>query len=259
MDVRDMPTPTENQESAPAQTGIMPGVTSRTMKITDEDAARAMTLLQKYKEQKKVLDNRLIENEEWWKFNEWELVNSGKTEEERVDPEPTSAWMFNSIINKHADFMDNFPAPNILAREESDKDAAKILSEVVPCILDQCEYEDTYSDTCWDKIKSGSGLYGIFWDKLKNGIGDITIKRCDILQMAWEPGTEDLQESPNLFYQSYVDNKILEAEYPRMQGQLGDGILSEIQDYQGDNKKFTLPRRPARGAPAFGGGRRSAR
>ena len=239
MDVRDMPTPTENQESASAQTGIMPGVTSRTMKITDEDAARAMTLLQKYKEQKKVLDNRLIENEEWWKFNEWELVNSGKTEEERVDPEPTSAWMFNSIINKHADFMDNFPAPNILAREESDKDAAKILSEVVPCILDQCEYENTYSDTCWDKIKSGSGLYGIFWDKFKNGIGDITIKRCDILQMAWEPGTEDLQESPNLFYQSYVDNKILEAEYPRMQGQLGDGILSEIQDYQGDNKKFT--------------------
>lgn len=239
MDVKDMPTPTENQESAPAQTGIMPGVTSRTMKITDEYAGRAMTLLQKYKDQKKELDERLVENEEWWKFHEWDLVNGGKTEAERVDPEPTSAWMFNSIINKHADFMDNFPAPNILAREESDKDAAKILSEVVPCIFDQCEYENTYSDTCWDKIKSGSGLYGIFWDKFKNGIGDITIKRCDILQMAWEPGTEDLQKSPNLFYQSYVDNKILEAEYPRMQGQLGDGILSEIQDYQGDNKKFT--------------------
>ena len=229
MDVRDMPTPTENQESAPAQTGIMPGVTSRTMKITDEDAGRAMTLLQKYKETKKALDERLVENEEWWKFHEWDLVNGGKTEAERVDPEPTSAWMFNSIINKHADFMDNFPAPNILAREESDKDAAKILSEVVPCILDQCEYENTYSDTCWDKIKSGSGLYGIFWDKFKNGIGDITIKRCDILQMAWEPGTEDLQESPNLFYQSYIDNKILEAEYPRMRASIFCLVMGSYQ------------------------------
>lgn len=231
MDVKNIPTPAANLETASDRSGII--------KITDDDAGKAMTLLQKYKEQKKALDERILENEVWWRFQEWDLVNRGKAESERVDPEPTSAWMFNSIINKHADFMDNSPAPNILAREESDKNAAKILSEVVPCILDQCEYEDTYSDTCWDKIKSGSGLYGIFWDRFKNGIGDITIKRCDILQMAWEPGIEDLQASPNLFYQSFVDNKILEAEYPQIRGQLGDGILSEAQDYLGDDKKFT--------------------
>lgn len=230
MDESVMREPETQQEQQPVQ---------GTLQITNEDAEKAMTLLQKYKEQKRALDNRLIENEEWWKFNEWELVNGGKPAEERIDPEPTSAWMFNSIINKHADFMDNFPAPNILAREESDKEAAKILSDVVPCILDQCDYEDAYSDTCWDKIKSGSGLYGIFWDRFKNGIGDIAIKRCDILQMSWEPGVEDIQESPNLFYQSYVDNKILETEYPWMKGSLGDGILSENQDYLGDNKKYT--------------------
>ena len=206
-------------------------------RITDEDAKKAMEILQKYKEGKRLLDERVLENEQWWEFKEWEILNYGRTE--RRDPEPVSAWMFNSIINKHADFMDNFPAPNILPREESDKEAARILSSVVPCILDQCDYEAVYNAECWDKLKSGTGIYGIFWDPYKNGIGDIEIRNCDVLNLTWEPGVEDIQKSPSLFYQSYVDNSIIEADYPEMKGKLGDGILSEIPDYIGEGRAYT--------------------
>lgn len=206
-------------------------------RIADEDAKKAMEILRKYKEGKRLLDERVLENEQWWEFKEWEILNYRRTE--RRDPEPVSAWMFNSIINKHADFMDNFPAPNILPREESDKEAARILSSVVPCILDQCDYEAVYNAECWDKLKSGTGIYGIFWDPYKNGIGDIEIRNCDVLNLTWEPGVEDIQKSPSLFYQSYVDNSIIEADYPEMKGKLGDGILSEIPDYIGEGRAYT--------------------
>ena len=56
MDVKNIPTPAANLETASDRSGII--------KITDDDAGKAMTLLQKYKEQKKVLDERILENEE---------------------------------------------------------------------------------------------------------------------------------------------------------------------------------------------------
>lgn len=197
-------------------------------KLGKEEAKKALALLQKYKTGKQNLNNRVIENERWWRFKEWEIIGGGK---ETKDPRPVSAWMFNSIINKHADFMDNYPSPNILPREESDKDAAKILSSVLPCILDQCDYEKVYGDDCWDKLKYGTGIYGIFWDPMKNGTGDIELRAVDILNMYWEPGVEDIQKSPHLFYQTVMDNDQIVGMYPQMNGKLGGGPLLETARY----------------------------
>ncbi len=194
--------------------------------IGDNEAKRALELLQRYKEGKAALDQRILENEKWWKLQGWDVINGGKTDEKEA--KPTSAWLFNSIINKHADFMDNFPAPNILPREESDKETAKILSDVVPCILDQCNYEDVYDELCYQKLKFGTGIYGVFWDARKNGIGEIDIRTCDILNLFWEPGIRKLQDSPNLFYQSYMDNDTLESMYPQLKGKLGSSPVSDI-------------------------------
>ena len=101
------------------------------------EVAKAEMELQRYKAWKSKLNERLIENEKWWEFKQWEVINEGK--KKGHDPEPKSGWLFNSIINKHADFMDNFPTPNILPREEDDKKTAELLSSVVSCILDQNE------------------------------------------------------------------------------------------------------------------------
>lgn len=196
--------------------------------VGEKEIKKMLADLQIYKADKELLNARLIENEKWWEFRQWEVIRKNTTSK---DPEPKSGWLFNSLINKHADFMDNFPAPNILPREESDKGTAKILSSVVECVLEQNEYEDRYSAACWDKIKSGPGVYAVLWDPNKDGIGDIVVKNVDILNMYWEPGVEDIQDSPNLFYQYLADNETLEAAYPQLRGKLGSGN-AEIARYQ---------------------------
>ena len=68
-----------------------------------------------------------------------------------------SAWLFNTILNKHADAMDNQPEPVVLPREEGDADAARVLGEVLPVILEQCGMQRLYSDLWWYKLKAGTG------------------------------------------------------------------------------------------------------
>lgn len=79
----------------------------------------------------------------------WEIINKKNGNKNIYDPQPVSAWLFNSIANKHADVMDNYPEPNVLPREESDTESAKVLSEILPVILEQRGFEDTYSNTWW--------------------------------------------------------------------------------------------------------------
>ena len=180
-------------------------------KIDKPEIEKAVRVLQEYKKGKSNLENKVIENEQWWKMRHWEYIRKG--EKEAI--EPTSAWLFNSIANKHADAMDNYPEPNVLARALDDEDAAKQLSTILPVILEQNRYEDVYSDTWWYKLKQGTGIKGIFWNSNKNnGLGDIDIKRCDILNLFWEPGITDIQESKNLFHVSMMDNDVLKELYP---------------------------------------------
>lgn len=208
---------------------------TKKLPIGEEEIRKMEAELHRYKAGKKELNDRLIENEKWWEFKQWEVIRGGKTKDK--DPEPTSGWLFNSIINKHADFMDNFPAPNVLPREESDKATAEMLSSVVECILEQNEYEDRYNEACWNKIKSGPGVYAVLWDPYKDGIGDIVIKNVDILNMYWEPGVEDIQDSPNLFYQYLMENETLETMYPQLKGKVGNGN-AEIARYQTGNQEI---------------------
>jgi len=120
--------------------------------IGQKQVQEAYQILQKYKAGKANLEQRLIRNEQWYKLRHWEYLRS-KEEGEQV--EPVSAWLFNSIANKHADAMDNFPAPNILPREKNDVQEAKTLSSVMPVLLQQCDFEQVYSDAWDDKLKGG--------------------------------------------------------------------------------------------------------
>ena len=193
--------------------------------IGKEQILRASQTLRKYKEGKANLEKRIIDNEQWYKLRHWECMRDPKNE-----VQPTSAWLFNCIANKHADAMDNFPSPNILPREEGDKGEAEMLSSIIPVILDQCEFEQTYSDVWNYKLKTGTGIYGVFWDKSKlNGLGDIAIKKIDIINLFWQSGITDIQDSRNLFHVELVDNELLEQIYPQLRGKLSSATIDVAQ------------------------------
>ncbi len=201
--------------------GITNGFRALTQAIGREQVQRATVILQKYKEGKANLDTRIVDNELWYKLRHWECMRDKKD-----DVQPTSAWLFNCIANKHADAMDNFPSPNILPREEGDKPEAERLTSIIPVILDQCEFEAVYSDVQNYKLKMGTGIYGVFWDNSKlNGLGDISVRKIDILNLFWESGITDIQKSQNIFHIELADNDILVGAYPQLAGKLTNATL----------------------------------
>lgn len=205
--------------------------TLHTPPIGRESVQKATAILNSYKRSKANLERRIVENEQWWKLRHWELIRK----KESRDPEPASAWLFNSIANKHADVMDNYPSPTILPRERDDVEAAKLLSKIVPVILEYNNFEETYSDVWWYKLKNGTGCYGVFWNnELLDGFGDIDIRRQDILNLFWEGGIRNIQDSRNLFSVELVDREILEQTYPHLKGKLSSGGI-DITGYLYDD------------------------
>ena len=195
--------------------------------IGREQIQAAQQTLQKYKEGKANLERRIVENEQWFKLRHWECMRKAETNA----VEPSSGWLFNSIANKHADAMDNYPSPNVLPREEGDKGEAEMLSSILPVILEQNDFEETY-DNVWDyKLKAGTGIYGVYWDKEKlNGLGDISIRKVDIINLFWESGITDIQRSRNFFHVDLMDNDLLLGAYPQLEGKLGNSTL-DISKY----------------------------
>ena len=185
--------------------------------IGEEEVRKAEETLRKYKEGKANLENRIVENEQWYKMQHWAQIRSKNA----GDPEPASAWLLNCIANKHADAMDNYPEPNVLPREQDDKADAELLSSVLPVVLEQNEYEQTYSDMWWYKLKTGTGVTGVFWSPVKNsGLGDIDIRDIDLLNLFWEPGITDIQKSRNLFHVDLVDRDLIAEAYPALKNKL---------------------------------------
>ena len=204
--------------------------------VGKKEIEEAQGILQKYKQGKQNLEQRVVEDELWWELRHWEAIRHKKTSLGTLGEvlEPTSAWLFNVLLNKHADVMDNAPEPIILPRERSDEDSAKMLTSVVPVILENRHYEDTYSDAWWEKLKHGTSCYFVGWNpKLENGLGDIEVKQLDLLNIFWEPGIEDIQDSRNLFIVELVDKDLLEEQYPEHIGHL-DGDAIDIAKYNYD-------------------------
>lgn len=187
-------------------------------RIREEDVRKAAETVRKYKDGKAMLENRLKEDELWYRVRHWEAVRKKFNPD---IPEPSSAWLFNALANKHADAMDNYPEPNVLPREAGDQQEAKKLSSILPCIMEAAEFEDTYSDTWWGKLKHGTGAYFIGWNPEKeNGLGDIDIHELDLLDVYWEPGIKDIQDSRNLFIAGVAETEDLETQYPQFKGKL---------------------------------------
>ena len=193
-------------------------------KIGAEELRRANGILKKYKEGKTRLEQRIIDNEQFWKLRHWEQMEKEGQGGNSGDPQPASGWLVNCILSKHADAMDCYPAPTVLPREPDDRQEAQRLSRILPVVLKKNQFKRTYSSAWWYKLKSGCAVYGVFWDGTKlGGLGDISVKRMDLLNLFWEPGVTDIQDSAHFFSTELVDNDKLLAEYPQLEGKLGRG------------------------------------
>ena len=169
------------QMATGAPQGGVPGIQVMAQVIGKKEVQEARQTLQKYKEGKANLEQKIIESEQWYKLRNWECMRKGSGTNQ---VEPVSGWLFNSIANKHADAMDNYPSPNILPREEGDKAEAEMLTSIIPVILEQNNFEQVYDTEVDDKLKGGTGVYGVYWDASKlNGLGDIAVEDEDILSL----------------------------------------------------------------------------
>lgn len=200
-------------------------------KIDAEAVRKASEILRKYKEGKARLEQKIIHNEEFWKLRQWNYMNDGKD-----DFKPATAWLWSCIQARYSDAMDSYPTCNFQPRQEDDKGEAVKLSSIVPVILEQNRYEDVYSDVVWYTLKHGGSVQGIFWDGSKhNGLGDITVKKIDLINFFWQPGITDIQESQNIFNTELVPNEILEQRYPQTVGKLGAKTITLAKYLYDDN------------------------
>lgn len=207
-------------------------ITEGTQVIDKKAIEKAAETLKEYKDGKKNLEDRIVEEEKWWKLRHWDVIGKGETGDR---PQPTSAWLFNGIAAKHADIMDNYPEPNVLPREKGDEQSAKILSSILPVIYERNNYEETYSDAAWYKLKHGVSAKGVFWNtELEEGLGDIDTQFIDLLNIFYEPGITNIQSSRNLFIVSLKDNDLLELEYPQLKGKNGGKVI-DVKQYVYDD------------------------
>ena len=227
----------EGQEGLAEEQQILSRYPGAIGPVGEETVAKALNTYKEYKNGIQALRDRVVRAEEWWRMNHWGQI--GKGMESSSDQEPASAWLFNSIINKHADFMDNYPIPAILPRERSDEQTAKVLSEVVPVIMEQNGMAKTYSECCWDKPKIGTAVYGVFWNKQKeNGLGDVEISHTDLLNIVWQPGITDIQESRNVFTTRIVDQDLLIEEYEFLKDRIKGGTAERPEYIYESNIKM---------------------
>lgn len=203
---------------------IKPTDESALHKIKDIDVKKYIDAFTEYRAAREAFDMKIIENENWFRQQYWQYLID-KTE----GNEPTSGTLLNAILNKHADLMDNQPAPVFLAREKNDEAEAERLTKVVPVIMQNANWDDVYDKYCMYKIKQGIGCLSVTWDDtLENGLGDIVINYLDILRIYWEPNCTNLQDSRYVFVTSLIDTDILKEQYP-------DKLTESAETYGGQD------------------------
>ncbi len=203
---------------------IKPTDESALHKIKDIDVKKYIDAFTEYRTAREAYDMKIIENENWFRQQYWQYLID-KTE----GNEPTSGTLLNAILNKHADLMDNQPAPVFLAREKNDEEEAERLTKVVPVIMQNANWDDVYDKYCMYKIKQGIGCLSVTWDDtLENGLGDIVINYLDILRIYWEPNCTNLQDSRYVFVTSLIDTDILKEQYP-------DKLTESAETYGGQD------------------------
>ena len=205
-------------------------------KFGKEQVEKALDDLQEYVDGKKMVDLKATENQQWWRLRHWSVIGGETNEAKKAGIEVGSAWAFNSLMNKHAAIMDSFPKPNILPREEDDEEEARILTDIIPAILEQNDYEQIYRQAAWDFCIDGASIKGVFWDTSKHdGLGDVAISNVDVHNLFWKPGISDIQDSDKVFHVTIVDIDEAKARWPKIADKIGPQDSGRITKYIHDD------------------------
>ena len=199
--------------------------------VRSEFIDKAKGCLARYEADKQALVERVQDNISIYRQEYACMYNDKKN---RTDPK--SAFILSAVEVKKADFSDNYPVPNLLAREQSDEEAARILSQVVPAILDSTDFKKVYKEHSLQKIKKGTGIYGVFYNQAKE---NIEICELDLLNVFCDMHVRDVQDSEFLFIVEYVSNGLLREKYPKAQELFSGDVTRE--GYIGVNKTVALP------------------
>lgn len=212
--------------------------------MTEDRLRKGKEHLKRYHSAKAPKDDKIIRNEAWWEGRNWDAhKQKGNPYLERRG----TMWTVNTIMGKHADMVEGYPEPAVLPREEGDKIEAEKLTHILPVILEQNGFEHTYRMQAWRKNKSGTAVYGVFWDKDKhNGLGDVEISAINPLNIFFEPGIRDIQDSKYVFVAEMVDRETLEGQYPQIKGKIQTNTITvrefnktDVAD-NGNNEKVTV-------------------
>lgn len=203
--------------------------------FTPDKVSEVLQILHEYKDGKTTVDMKATENQEWWRLRHWNVIQ-GKTEAGKAKVEVGSAWAVNSILNKHADFMDSFPKANVLAREADDEEEAQILSKILPAIEEHTDAEQVYNTAGYDFLIDGTAITSVLWDPMAHdGMGDIKKTNVDIHNVFWQPGIEDIQQSKYFFDVSVADVNDVKLQYPDIAEKIGGGRQGFITEYIHDD------------------------
>lgn len=203
--------------------------------FTPDKVSEVLQILHEYKDGKTTVDMKATENQEWWRLRHWNVIQ-GKTEAGKAKVEVGSAWAVNSILNKHADFMDSFPKANVLAREADDEEEAQILSKILPAIEEHTDAEQVYNTAGYDFLIDGTAITAVLWDPMAHdGMGDIKKTNVDIHNVFWQPGIEDIQQSKYFFDVSVSDVNDVKLQYPDIADRIGGGKQGFITEYIHDD------------------------
>ena len=193
-------------------------------KVIDVPQIRgAMEELMRWQRDRAEFNARVADEEEFYRLRVKPKAHRGESGEQFA---PTSAWMLNTILQKHADLMEHIPSASCLAREPDDEAQAKALSAILPVLLSRSRFEQTYSDNMWCKLKHGVCAFGVFWNgALDRGIGDVDLRRIELMNLYWQPGVRDIQNSRAVYLVDRVEASALRAAFPDYDGK---GAVSDF-------------------------------
>lgn len=232
-----VPEPAIREETGPRPPEAMQ--VNRIQPIGPQQLHKFTQILEAYKTGLQRTKARIIASETWWKMRNEEEEQKETMIGKDGGFTSKSGWLHNVIVNKHADAMAAYPEPIALPREKGDKSEAEKLSAILPCVLKQNKFEQTYSDAMWQKDKTGTGVYKVVWDKNKlNGLGDISIEKANLLNLFWEPGITNIQKSRYFFHTEMADVDLLEQMYPELKDQI-KGRDFVTAEFIRDEKKDT--------------------
>ncbi len=184
--------------------------------IGKAEVRAAMEELLAWRRERESFAARVRDEEDWYRLR---MAPRARKNSDGEVTAPTSAWLFNALMQKHADLMENIPTAVCLPREECDEEDARALSAILPVILDRSGFAGAYSDNMWYKLKHGVCAWGVFYNtELENGIGDIDVRRVDLLNLYWQPNVKSLQHSRSVYFVEEMEISALRARFPRYDG-----------------------------------------